>query len=96
MRGGAYGGRLRLPGSGGWGSFQVMDKRVMSVTRRRLRDAPDSGLSACGTPEERLALVATLTHEAWALAGLALPECDRASWPITIRSLDGTPLPGKR
>lgn len=33
------------------------------------------------TPDERLALVGTLTREQWELAGLGYPEYDRAHMP---------------
>lgn len=71
-----------------------MDERVISIISRSLYDSPDSGLSVSGTPEERLALVATLTREAWALAGLVIPAYERANSPVSVRSLHATRPPG--
>jgi hypothetical protein len=73
-----------------------MSERVISIGRRKLSDPPDSGLSVPGTPQDRVALVATLTAEAWSLAGLRIPEYDRASTPIHIRSLRAAPLTDAR
>ena len=73
-----------------------MTERVTSIVRRKLRDSPDSGLSAPGTPEDRVALVGTLTAEAWSLVGLRVPEDDRAAAPIHIRPLRAVPPVGPR
>ena len=73
-----------------------MTERVISIVRRKLTDSPESGLSATGTPQERVALVATLTAEAWSLAGLRIPEYDRAAAPIHIRPLRAVPPLGAR
>jgi hypothetical protein len=48
-------------------------------------DSPD--LSASTTPEQRLAMVWELTKEAWAWAGLAIPDYPRAETPIARRPL---------
>ena len=76
-----------------------MEERVSTVTVRRLRDAPDAGLSGPSTPESRLALVATLTREAWALAGSEPPPYARHDAPVRLRLLrpasTGTRLPGR-
>lgn len=40
-----------------------------------------------GTPAERLALVAELSKQAWALTGRPLPSYTRATIPISIRPL---------
>ena len=69
------------------GSFPVMDQRVSTVTLRGLRDAPDAGLSGPTSPEARLALVETLTREAWALAGGEPPPCARRDAPVALRPL---------
>jgi hypothetical protein len=68
-----------------------MSERVMSIVRRKLSDSSDSGLSAPGTPQDRVALVDTLTAEAWSLAGFRIPEYDRATAPIHIRPLRAVP-----
>jgi hypothetical protein len=68
-------------------SFTVMAHRVSSVVLRRLQDAPDAGLSGATTPSLRVALVATLTREAWTLAGLELPAYDRCDAPVSLRPL---------
>jgi len=64
-----------------------MDERVSTVTLRGLRDAPDAGLSGPSTPEARLALVETLTREAWALAGGEPPPYVRRDAPVQLRPL---------
>jgi hypothetical protein len=68
-----------------------MRKRAVFVVSRKLSDVPDSGLSSPGLPEARIALVATLTAEAWVLAGLGTPEYTRAETPISVRSLRSKP-----
>lgn len=65
-----------------------MRARVTQVTRRRLGDAADAGLSGPSTAEERLALVETLTREAWALAGRPLPSYARGDAPVRVVALD--------
>jgi hypothetical protein len=76
-----------------------MDERVCTVTLRGLRDAPDGGLSGPTSPEARLALVETLTREAWALAGGELPPYARCDAPVRLRPLRlvsaGDRLPGR-
>ena len=74
-------------------SFTVMTDRVSSVVLRRLQDAPDAGLSGATTPALRVALVETLTREAWTLAGLERPAYDRCDAPVSLRPL-GVP-PGR-
>lgn len=68
-----------------------MSDRVVSIVRRKLSAPPDSGLSVPGTPQHRIALVATLTAEAWSVAGLHIPEYARAATPIHIRTLRAAP-----
>lgn len=69
------------------GSFRRMNARVKTVTLRALHDAPDAGLSGPSTPETRLALVATLTREAWTLAGGEPPPSARGDLPVRLRPL---------
>ena len=64
-----------------------MRRIVTSATVRPLRDRPDAGVSVTGTPESRLALVATLTREAWSLAGLPEPSYERSTMPVRVRPL---------
>jgi hypothetical protein len=71
-----------------------MSDRVISIIRRKLSDPPDSGLGVSGTPQDRVALVAILTAEAWSLADLPIPTYDRAATPIHIRSLHAAPATG--
>jgi hypothetical protein len=48
-------------------------------------DRPD--LSATTTPEQRLAMVWELTVEAWAWAGLPIPDYPRSAMPVVRRPL---------
>ncbi len=68
-------------------NFAIMANRVTTVTIRALSDAPDAGLAELGTAASRLALVETLSAEAWALSGLASEESSRARTPVRTRSL---------
>lgn len=67
-----------------------MTERVSTVTLRGLRDAPDAGLSGPTSPEARLALVETLTREAWALTGGEPRSHARGDAPIALRPLRPT------
>ena len=73
-----------------------MIERTITVTIRGLRDAPDAGLSEPGTPATRLALVDTLTREAWALAGRALPAYLRHEAPVVVCPLRASTRPARR
>ena len=70
-----------------------MADRVTTMTVRALRATPDAGTSGPSTPVERLALVETLTREAWALAGRTLPAYARRDAPVSVRSLHDTGRP---
>ncbi len=48
----------------------------------KLEDSPEDDLSDRTTPAERLALVADLTREAWALAKRELPGYSRGQVPV--------------
>lgn len=61
----------------------------------RLGEEPGDDLSATTTPEERLAMVETLTLEAFALAGLARPSYSRAQSPMARRPLGAPPTTGR-
>lgn len=63
---------------------------VPAAVIRSLRDhAADGGLFGDTTPEARLALVETLTREAWALAGREPSHRPRAQLPVRLRPLAG-------
>jgi hypothetical protein len=64
-----------------------MMRRIASVEIHALRDAPEGGISGPSTPESRLALVETLTLEAWVLAGRSTVRCRRSEMPVAIRPL---------
>jgi hypothetical protein len=64
-----------------------MDQRLTTITVRGLRDTPDAGLSGPTTPATRLALVETLTSEAWALAGGEPAPRARGELPVHLRPL---------
>lgn len=73
-----------------------MHERAIGIRMRGLRDAPEPGLSASTTPEERLSLVETLTREAWALAGGPLPTYARSEAPVCVRPLRAGTRPASR
>jgi hypothetical protein len=54
------------------------------VRRYRLGEEPPDDLSACTTPEQRLAMMWPLALEAWTLSGKALPDYSRACAPIRV------------
>jgi hypothetical protein len=64
-----------------------MQSHILSFSRRHLLDEPDSGISGETSAEERIALVALLTAEAWSLAGLKQPAYARSDIPIARRPL---------
>jgi hypothetical protein len=51
----------------------------------KLGEEPGDDLSATTSPEERLAMVAALTLEAWTLAGRVIPEYTRGATPVSRR-----------
>lgn len=70
------------------GMFPRMSRRDVSITLRPLNARPDGGLSEAGSPESRLALVETLSREAWELAGrMTAPPVPRAKLPVSVRPL---------
>jgi len=74
------------------GKFPRMSRRVVSITRRPLNAPPDDGLGEAGSPESRLALVETLSREAWALAGrTTAPLVPRTMLPVSVRPLHTVP-----
>lgn len=59
-----------------------MTGRVVPLKSREAGDA-----RVAGTPAERIALVARLSSEAWALTGRPLPSYTRATIPVRILTL---------
>lgn len=53
----------------------------------RLGDEPPDDLRATTTARERLAMVWTLTQEAWGLGGLPIPDYPRTKIPVAVRCL---------
>jgi hypothetical protein len=58
------------------------DRSTWPVRKFRLGEEPSDDLSHATTAEERLAMVWTLTLEAWALLGEPLPEYTRETMPV--------------
>jgi len=63
----------------------VSERGSWPVRRFRLGAEPGDDLSASTTPAERIAMVWTLTLEAWALTGRAIPGYGRADMPVRIQ-----------
>lgn len=57
------------------------------VRRFRLGDEPGDDLSASTTPEERLAMMETLSREAWVLTGRPFPDYRRDESPVRVVAL---------
>jgi hypothetical protein len=55
------------------------------VIRRGEEEAVDEPAT---TPEQRLAMMWELATQAWAMAGIPLPDYDRAHTPVSIRKRD--------
>jgi hypothetical protein len=64
-----------------------MTRRAITIVKRSLGESSDAATSGTLTSAERLALVDTLTREAWTLAGYEWPSYARADTPIAVRSL---------
>ena len=64
-----------------------MTSRTTTLSIKRLHDAADDGLSGPTTPATRLALVETLTREAFALAGGEAAAYPRHEAPVVVRPL---------
>jgi hypothetical protein len=54
------------------------------ITRFRLGDEPGDDLSSVTTPVQRVAMMRILAESAWKLAGLPLPDYDRARIPARL------------
>jgi hypothetical protein len=63
----------------------VASRASWPIRLYRLGDEPDDDLSQITTVEERLAMVAVLTAEAWSLAGKPLPAYARHETPVARR-----------
>lgn len=61
---------------------RALQRRTWPVRKGRLQDIPEDNLMASTTPEERLAMVWELTLEAWAVAGLPIPDYAREQAPV--------------
>jgi hypothetical protein len=59
----------------------------MTVRVVHLNSAEASDPRMGGTADERVAAVAVLTQEAWALAGKPLPAYTRATIPVVVSTL---------
>jgi hypothetical protein len=64
------------------------DRREMIARVVPLRSDEAGDAHMGGTPSERVAAVATLTMEAWRLAGRPLPSYTRATMPVVVSTLD--------
>jgi len=62
----------------------MLDRSALRARAYRLGEEPRDDLSICTSADERLALVAELTREMWALAGLRVPMYSRAQMPVAI------------
>jgi hypothetical protein len=67
----------------------MADRGHWPVRVFRLGEEPSDDLSSTTSPEERLAMVWTLTLEAWSLSGRDYPEYARAQTPVTRRRWPG-------
>jgi hypothetical protein len=56
-------------------------RRSLNVKVYRLGEEPGDDLSAVSTPEQRLAMVAELSHRMWTLTGQPVPSYTRSTMP---------------
>jgi hypothetical protein len=61
---------------------RAVHRREWPVRVFQLGDEPRENLSASTTPQERLAMVWTLTLDAWSLSRRPLPEYERRDAPV--------------
>lgn len=80
----AYNGRVMNGGTEESRSARAAARRTWAVRLARLQDAGRDDLSAVTSPEERIAMVWALTVDAWALAGLPMPDYERADAPVRV------------
>ncbi|MEO5580021.1 MAG: hypothetical protein ABIR58_05135 [Gemmatimonadaceae bacterium] len=62
----------------------MSDRSDLRARTFRLGEEPRDDLSACTTANERLALVADLTREMWALTGREMPIYSRTQIPVAV------------
>jgi hypothetical protein len=63
---------------------RAASRRTWPVRLVALGAEPREGLDRSTTPEERLAMVWSLTVEAWALSGQPMPAYPRAETPVRL------------
>lgn len=73
---------------------RVEARRAWPVRKVRLGEEPSEDLSFSTTPGERLAMMWQLACDAWAMAGLPIPDYPRNRMPIVKRRLHEPPLDG--
>jgi hypothetical protein len=66
----------------------MQDRRHMTVRIVPLHSEAAGDGRVGGTAEERLALLAELSHRAWLLTGRPFPEYTRATMPVRIIKLN--------
>lgn len=67
---------------------RAASRRSWPVRLVALGTEPQDHLDRSTTPEERLAMVWTLTVEAWTLAGRPMPAYPRTATPVRLYRLD--------
>jgi hypothetical protein len=67
---------------------RAASRRTWPVRLVALGSAPRDDIGRFTTPEERLAMVWTLTVEAWALAGRPMPAYPRTATPVRLCRLE--------
>ncbi len=70
------------------GGPRAASRRGWPVRLVDLGSEPRDRLDRSITPEQRLAMVWTLTVETWALSGRPMPAYPRSATPIRLRQLD--------
>jgi hypothetical protein len=68
--------------------FRAASRRTWPVRLVALGAEPRDHLDRSTTPEERLAMVWSLTVEAWALCGRPMPAYPRTATPVRLCGLD--------
>ena len=69
-------------------SSRAAARRTWPVRLVALGAEPQDHVDRFATPEERLAMVWSLTVEAWALSGRPMPNYPRAATPLRLCRLD--------
>jgi hypothetical protein len=68
---------------------RAASRRTWSVRLVALGSEPPDDVDRSTTPEERLAMVWSLTVEAWAVSGRPMPTYPRTGTPVRLCRLDG-------